>query len=75
MCMRLRHMQLHGNAQSIPNPKYWGVVYASYNVGGVTTMDLLTSLNIIIQNIKSTIKSNYAQQINFLELLTDKEIN
>ena len=30
----------HGNAQSIPNPKYWGVVYASYNVGGVTTMDL-----------------------------------
>ena len=48
MCMRLRHMQLHGNAQSIPNPKYWGVVYVSYNVGGVTTMDLLTSLNIII---------------------------
>ena len=47
MCMRLRHMELHGNAQSIPNPKYWGVVYASYNVGGVTTMDLLTSLNII----------------------------
>ena len=41
MCMRLRHMQLHGNVQSIPNPTYWGMVYAhaSYNVGGVITID------------------------------------
>ena len=40
-----RLMHLLGKTQSIPNPTYWGVVYASYNVGGVTTMDLLISLN------------------------------
>ena len=37
-----RHMQLHGYVLSIPNRTYWGMVYASYNVGGIIMMNCST---------------------------------